>query len=1208
MPPILLPPRLIAFGHEPRGDRVNVYHKMKTLCAIFNALDDGERQFLSRSTFGQLLEFPNKPAWSASFGIFILGRQLEVAKPNEIWVLFAGIPIRFSLREFKIVTGLPCGKYPNLKKKKKKGTAGKTIPFYSKLFGLEEDVTVDRAITMLKKRIISDADMRIRLACLAIVDGFLVPTSHYPKIVKAHAEMVEDVDAFLAFPWGRLSFEMMIKSIKEREIEQLAITCFSVQGLLYALQLVVLQAAPSIQDGPVIDEIIESEAEAGDVDVEDAPRESVPFKLGNAKVLDKKCSIFVDTIICPDYVLNPEEDLSWSDDEEDEKVDNILMFVGEGLIFKNDMFDGGVIPSQLKLASKKQKRGGKSNGCRTRKAAKLTKNGGVRSRQERPIPEEGGSSGGPSLESISLLLDAKLEGQAKKIIAAVTDWFTKNTVIEGETSKEPVSGSTRHKKAANNGNEGVANSDGLGSNGGDDDIGFDSLRHSRGHARSHCREGTSNVEATVDEILSFYSEKVPTGVGCKEAGRENAVPMGEDILHAGDVVHNSQGVNNVTADVVPPTECVDEDNPEDGNNVTGDVAPPTESVGEDNAEPENNVPMDEDRPFPGLIAHPQGADNVAGGAELTLQAGGGDNSKASCYRVENVPVNEAFITPNESIVNEEVQCSQPTGGVAAPPRNALEESQGVPASDDGTVGEETPVGIPDISASLPSDGGVVCDGEGVDTPEAVSIDMAATKDLGAGRAAPSVVSSQREDSDEDFTTPPPSKVGKAPFQGDCNANDLDGMLGRRSKRVRTLSTKLDGRFQYDKKTKLLVGHPSPVVNQANICVDPEERFQNSLKKLKAISSISFCGGVALSNKDILDLIDRKKNLSSKVMDALIKFSRHLLRTDDVDGDKLRVEVLDSKFVSLFCRQFPKFSRCPSKSEFQFPLPLTDLLSGAGESDRVQLFTEADYLYLPFNFDKKHWVVLAVDLKSRKIIVLDSNIQRRKDSAILDELMPLAVMLPYLFKQAAFNPLMGNCLLDPFSIERPLIIPQVASPLDSGIFSIFLIHTHATGGVSECVDFESMSSSEGSYGVGGDLRGFPLKCSCGVDVTIFTSKSQENPGRPFFRCKTKRDPKSWTNKRDGHVFKWVEDAVYEEVEDALPKFGIIANEINQAKSEVNELNVMLQELKDEAILSKREIRKWKVCLLMCFVWLCLISILIVYMMLSQAKKKELAVGY
>lgn len=57
--------------------------------------------------------------------------------------------------------------------------------------------------------------------------------------------------------------------------------------------------------------------------------------------------------------------------------------------------------------------------------------------------------------------------------------------------------------------------------------------------------------------------------------------------------------------------------------------------------------------------------------------------------------------------------------------------------------------------------------------------------------------------------------------------------GRRSKRLRTRSTKLDGRFQFDKKTKLLVGHPSPIANTSG-CLDPEERFNRSLKKLKAI--------------------------------------------------------------------------------------------------------------------------------------------------------------------------------------------------------------------------------------------------------------------------------------------------------------------------------------------------------------------------------------
>jgi len=71
--------------------------------------------------------------------------------------------------------------------------------------------------------------------------------------------------------------------------------------------------------------------------------------------------IHVANIICPNYVSDPAEDLFWSDDEEDERVDNLLMLANEGLIFNNDMFGGGCFPSQMQLVSKKQNRGAKSN-------------------------------------------------------------------------------------------------------------------------------------------------------------------------------------------------------------------------------------------------------------------------------------------------------------------------------------------------------------------------------------------------------------------------------------------------------------------------------------------------------------------------------------------------------------------------------------------------------------------------------------------------------------------------------------------------------------------------------------------------------------------------------------------------------------------------------------------------------------------------------
>jgi len=36
------------------------------------------------------------------------------------------------------------------------------------------------------------------------------------------------------------------------------------------------------------------------------------------------------------------------------------------------------------------------------------------------------------------------------------------------------------------------------------------------------------------------------------------------------------------------------------------------------------------------------------------------------------------------------------------------------------------------------------------------------------------------------------------------------------------------------------------------------------------------------------------------------------------------------------------------------------------------------------------------------------------------------------------------------------------------------------------------------------RGLPSKCICWLDVVVYTSGSQTNPGRPFFRCPTKKD--------------------------------------------------------------------------------------------------------
>ena len=127
-------------------------------------------------------DFRALPAWAT-----VEYRQIQRDLGCVCWDAYSVLSPRVSSRYWSCLWPVSCSA------EKKKGTAGKEIPFYSTLFGLESDVTVARVITMLKKKVPDDPSLRIRYAVLALVDGYLLPTSHYPKIVKEHAEIGESI-------------------------------------------------------------------------------------------------------------------------------------------------------------------------------------------------------------------------------------------------------------------------------------------------------------------------------------------------------------------------------------------------------------------------------------------------------------------------------------------------------------------------------------------------------------------------------------------------------------------------------------------------------------------------------------------------------------------------------------------------------------------------------------------------------------------------------------------------------------------------------------------------------------------------------------------------------------------------------------------------------------------------------------------------------
>ncbi|KAF8109075.1 hypothetical protein N665_0103s0030 [Sinapis alba] len=55
-------------------------------------------------------------------------------------------------------------------------------------------------------------------------------------------------------------------------------------------------------------------------------------------------------------------------------------------------------------------------------------------------------------------------------------------------------------------------------------------------------------------------------------------------------------------------------------------------------------------------------------------------------------------------------------------------------------------------------------------------------------------------------------------------------------------------------------------------------------------------------------------------------------------------------------------------------------------------------------------------------------------------------------------------------------------------------------------------------------GIPSRCWCGKGIFTYVSKTEENPYKRFFRCEI-----GLQIKKENHLFKWVDEALFDEIE-------------------------------------------------------------------------------
>ncbi|XP_020887730.1 uncharacterized protein LOC9321758 [Arabidopsis lyrata subsp. lyrata] len=278
-----LPSRLFADREEPAGDRVNMYFKLNTIKAVLKALTPEE---------------------------------LDTIRP-----------------EFGLVTGLNCQPLPALDRALTKCPPGVT-PYWFTLFGGEECFTGEMLLGKLRRPKALSSEVRVKYACLLLVDGFLCRRSFHMKIPKEHVEMIRDLDVFLKYPWGRYSFDMTMQCIKSRSLNQLAQATVAIQGFIHALCLVLVEAVPAVLSA--VGEI--TNPESGDEDVFPV----ISLKLDKVWDLDKDSKVDVFSIIPAPHDVVGLEDCSWADEVRDPGVEVILSKIEEGCEFNRGMFVGGL--------------------------------------------------------------------------------------------------------------------------------------------------------------------------------------------------------------------------------------------------------------------------------------------------------------------------------------------------------------------------------------------------------------------------------------------------------------------------------------------------------------------------------------------------------------------------------------------------------------------------------------------------------------------------------------------------------------------------------------------------------------------------------------------------------------------------------------------------------------------------------------------------
>ncbi|KAL5856605.1 hypothetical protein ACOSQ3_004063 [Xanthoceras sorbifolium] len=234
--------------------RVTCLSSLMAICNIIWKLTESQKKMFECSCFGHLLEM-NELVFPSQTVHELLLREVESPNTDEMWFKVGDNGIRFSIQEFCIVTGLNCGPYPSV-------VVDKKVTSFGLIDGLlNGDMNLDNTTLedVFMKASFSDDLTMVKLALLYCLENVFLGREKGSPIDSEHIRLVDDLDQFNEYPWGRVCFEMTMSSLqnalkgrvqmlndRDKKKSKQNWEAYSLQGFPWAFQVWAYEAIPTL--------------------------------------------------------------------------------------------------------------------------------------------------------------------------------------------------------------------------------------------------------------------------------------------------------------------------------------------------------------------------------------------------------------------------------------------------------------------------------------------------------------------------------------------------------------------------------------------------------------------------------------------------------------------------------------------------------------------------------------------------------------------------------------------------------------------------------------------------------------------------------------------------------------------------------------------------------------------------------------------------